>query len=132
MQADFGRTCRSCGHVSHHAQNFCGACGAALGAPPSGAREHAAEAEPRQVRVMFCDLVGSTVLAERLEAEDLRDVIRGYYDACAASIQRWEGHVAQYLGDGILAYFGYPTAHEDDAERGVRAGLDMLETLARD
>ena len=87
------------------------------------------EAERRQLTVLFCDLVDSTVLASQLDPEDLRDVVRAYQDACAKVIARFEGHIAQYLGDGLLVYFGYPLAHEDDAQRAVRAGLGMIEAL---
>ena len=85
--------------------------------------------ERRQLTVMFCDLVGSTVLSEQLDPEDLHAVVRTYQDACRQVIERYEGYIAQYLGDGILVYFGYPAAHEDDAVRGVRAGLEILAAL---
>ncbi len=98
---------------------------AAAGAVP------AAEAERRQLTVMFVDLVGSTALSGRLDPEDLRAVIRGYQKAVAAEVGRYGGHVAQYLGDGVLAYFGYPIAHEDEAERAVRAGLATIDAVAR-
>jgi predicted ATPase/class 3 adenylate cyclase len=78
---------------------------------------------------MFCDLVGSTALSAQLDPEDLREVVRAYQETCAKVIARFEGHIAQYLGDGLLVYFGYPLAHEDDAQRAVRAGLGMLEAL---
>src|SRR4029434_7287672 len=84
------------------------------------------DAERRQLTVLFCDLVDSTVLASQLDPEDLRAVVRAYHAACAEVIQRFDGHVAQYLGDGLLVYFGYPQAHEDDAQRAVRAGLGIL------
>ena len=84
------------------------------------------EAERRQLTVLFCDLVDSTVLAGQLDPEDLREVIRAYQAACATVIERLDGHIAQYLGDGLLVYFGYPQAHEDDAQRAVRAGLGMV------
>src|SRR6266568_2802168 len=80
-------------------------------------------AERRQLTVLFCDLVDSTALAARLDPEELREVVRAYQDTCAKVIARFEGHIAQYLGDGLLVYFGYPQAHEDDAPRAVRAGL---------
>jgi class 3 adenylate cyclase/predicted ATPase len=89
----------------------------------------AAEAERRQLTVMFCDLVGSTDLSQRLDAEDLRSVVRAYQEAASQAIDRYAGHIAQYLGDGLLVYFGYPQAHEDDAERAVRAGLEILSAL---
>jgi class 3 adenylate cyclase len=87
-------------------------------------------AERRQVTVMFCDLVGSTALAARLDPEDLRDVIAAYQKCATEVIRRFDGFVAKYLGDGVLAYFGYPQAHEDDAERAVRAGLDVVAAVA--
>ncbi len=87
-------------------------------------RMQSSEAERRQLTVMFCDLVGSTALSHRLDPEDLRDVMRRYQDAVAGVVARYEGHVAKFLGDGVLAYFGWPQAHEDQAERAVRAGLD--------
>jgi class 3 adenylate cyclase len=90
-----------------------------------------AEAERRQLTVMFCDLVGSTALSARLDPEELREVVRAYQAACAEVIGRFDGHIAQYLGDGLLVYFGYPQAHEDDAQRAVRAGLGVLEAVGR-
>jgi class 3 adenylate cyclase len=90
-----------------------------------------ADAERRQLTVLFCDLVDSTALAGRLDPEDWRQVVRAYQDTCAKVIARFEGHIAQYLGDGLLVYFGYPQAHEDDAQRAVRAGLGMVEAMAQ-
>ncbi len=87
------------------------------------------EPERRQLTVMFCDLVGSTSLSERYDPEDLGDIVRTYQDACAGIISRYEGYVARYMGDGMLVYFGYPRAHEDDAERALRAGLAILERV---
>src|SRR5262249_20115032 len=87
------------------------------------------DAERRQLTVLFCDLVDSTVLSGQLDPEDLREVVRAYQDTCAKVIARYDGHIAQYLGDGLLVYFGYPQAHEDDAQRAVRAGLGMIEAL---
>jgi class 3 adenylate cyclase/predicted ATPase len=81
--------------------------------------------------VLFCDLVDSTVLSSQLDPEELREVVRAYQDTCAKVIARFDGHIAQYLGDGLLVYFGYPLAHEDDAQRAVRAGLGMLEALGQ-
>ena len=91
----------------------------------------AATAERRQLTVMFCDLVGSTALSARLDPEDLREVIGAYHAAIAEVIGRFDGFVAKYMGDGVLAYFGYPQAHEDDAERAVRAGLAVVEAVRR-
>src|SRR5262245_13461737 len=81
------------------------------------------EAERRQLTVLFCDLVDSTVLASQLDPEDLREVVRAYQEACAKVIARFDEHIAQYLGDGLLVYFGYPLAPEDDAQPAVLAGL---------
>ncbi|MDQ3828367.1 MAG: AAA family ATPase, partial [Candidatus Tectomicrobia bacterium] len=89
------------------------------------------EAERRQLTVLFCDLVDSTVLASQLDPEEWHEVVRAYQDACAKVVARFEGHIAQYLGDGLLVYFGYPSAHEDDAQRAVRAGLGMVEALGQ-
>jgi class 3 adenylate cyclase/predicted ATPase len=94
--------------------------------PDSGLRDSGREAaERRQLTVMFCDLVGSTALSAQLDPEDLREVVRAYQQTSAAVIARYDGYIAQYLGDGLLVYFGYPTAHEDDAARAVRAGLEI-------
>ncbi len=81
--------------------------------------------------MLFCDLVGSTALSAQLDPEDLREVVRAYQEACAKLIARYEGHIAQYLDDGLLVYFGYPLAHEDDAQRAVRAGLSMVEAVGQ-
>jgi class 3 adenylate cyclase/predicted ATPase len=89
----------------------------------------APEAERRQLTVMFCDLVGSTDLSRRLDPEELREVVRAYQETAAEVIERYEGHIAQYLGDGLLIYFGFPAAHEDDAQRAVYTGLGITEAL---
>jgi class 3 adenylate cyclase len=86
-------------------------------------------AERRQLTVMLCDLVGSTALSARLDPEELREVIGAYHRSVAESVRRFDGFVAKYMGDGVLVYFGYPRAHEDDAERAVRAGLAVVEAL---
>src|SRR5208283_1270954 len=80
--------------------------------------------------VMFCDLIGSTALSARLDPEDLREVIRGYQTRVAATIQRFDGFIARYVGDGVLIYFGGPEAHETDAERAVRAGLAVAAAVS--
>jgi predicted ATPase/class 3 adenylate cyclase len=98
--------------------------------PPVRREFTRAEAGRRQLTVLFCDLVSSTELATRLDPEDLRKVIGLYQEAAARAIGHYEGYVAKFLGDGVLAYFGYPTAHEDDAERAVRAGLALVEATA--
>jgi class 3 adenylate cyclase len=90
----------------------------------------APDAERRQLTVMFCDLVGSTARSTGMDPEDLRDVIASYQSRCSAAIRRYDGFVAKFMGDGILVYFGYPRAHEDEAERSVRAGLDIVDAMA--
>jgi class 3 adenylate cyclase len=87
------------------------------------------EAERRQLTILFCDLVSSTALSRQLDPEDYRAAVRAYQAACAPVIERFAGYIAQYLGDGLLVYFGYPLAHEDDAQRAVRAGLAMVEVM---
>jgi class 3 adenylate cyclase len=86
---------------------------------------HSTDGERRQLTVMFCDLVDSTVLSRQLDPEDLREVVRAYQAASSEVIQRFDGHIAQLLGEGLLVYFGYPQAHEEDARRAVRAGLEI-------
>src|SRR5215510_10737787 len=97
----------------------------------SALRTQHSAGERRQLTVMFCDLVGSTALSEQLDPEELRDVVRTYQQTSAAVIERYEGHIAQYLGDGLLVYFGYPAAHEDDAARSVRAGLEIITAIQK-
>ena len=99
-------------------------------APASAGTPPAAAVERRQMTVMFCDLVGSTALSGRLDPEELRGVIMSYQNAVAGEITRFEGHVAKFMGDGVLAYFGWPRAHEDDGERAVRAGLSIMDALS--
>ena len=96
-------------------------------APPLEARD----AERRQLTVLFCDLVGSTELSGRLDPEEMSEVIRAYHRGCADVIRRWDGYVAKYMGDGVLAYYGWPRAHEDDAERAVRAGLELAKAVGQ-
>ena len=102
---------------------------AAASAPPAAAKMDMAER--RQVTVMFSDLVGSTALSARMDPEDLREVISAYQKCVAETVQRFGGFVAKYMGDGVLVYFGYPQAHEDDAERAVRAGLELADAVQR-
>jgi predicted ATPase/class 3 adenylate cyclase len=102
--------------------------GATAASPPA---PQPPEAERRQLTVLFCDLVDSTALASQLDPEEWREVVRAYQETCAKVIGRFEGHIAQYLGDGLLVYFGYPRAHEDDAPRAVRAGLGMVEAVGQ-
>ena len=107
---------------------------AALHGRTDGAAERASPvpaAERRQLTVMFCDLVGSTELSSRLDPEDLREVIAVYHRAVAEVVAQFDGFIAKYMGDGVLVYFGYPRAHEDDAERAVRAGLGVIDAVGR-
>ncbi len=128
--------CLACGALNPADHKFCGQCGVKLGdtapplaaAPPQTASD--SEAERRQLTVMFCDLADSTALSERFDPEDLRQVITQYQDVCGAQIEAFGGYIARYMGDGILVYFGYPQAHEDDPERAVRTGLRIVEGVA--
>jgi class 3 adenylate cyclase len=95
-------------------------------APPESRKAAKDTAERRQVTVMFSDLVGSTSLSARMDPEDLREVISAYQTCVADTVRRFGGFVAKYMGDGVLIYFGYPQAHEDDVERAVRAGLEAI------
>lgn len=114
--------CPSCGHVNTEDAKFCNECGARLAPQP----RLTAAGERRQLTVMFCDLVGSTELASQMDAEDFREVVGTFQTNAGEVIARYGGHIGQYLGDGLLVYFGYPQSHEDDAVRAVRAGLDLL------
>jgi class 3 adenylate cyclase len=108
--------------------------GAAEAAPAEAGPDMAAvpsQAERRQLTVLFADLVGSTALSSTLDPEEMREVIRAYQNAVAGEVARFEGHVAKFMGDGVLAYFGWPRAHEDEAERGVRAGLAIVRAVAK-
>ena len=129
--------CSACGFENEPSALFCGGCGkpiqeTAASAPsrptptprPSGA-------ERRQLTVMFCDLVGSTALSTRFDPEDLREIIVAYHRSVAEIVAGLDGFVSRYMGDGVLVYFGYPQAHEDDAERAVRAGLGAIEAVGR-
>jgi class 3 adenylate cyclase/tetratricopeptide (TPR) repeat protein len=104
---------------------------ARLDGSPAHPANTGAEAERRQLTVMFCDLVGSTALANALDPEEYRPILSAYHEACARTVTEFGGFVAKYMGDGVLAYFGYPQAHEDDAVRAVRAGLALTEAVAR-
>ncbi len=125
--------CPGCRFVNPEGMKFCGQCGSPLETPPPQATQPPIQrypredkAERRQLTVMFCDLVESTALSELLDPEELREVVRAYQAVCAEVIRHFEGHIAQYLGDGLLVYFGYPAAHEDDAQRAVRSGLAII------
>ena len=141
--APFGKRCPGCGVENLPRARFCSNCATPLTAGETGKASNPqaltphpqssdarrSDAERRQLTVMFCDLVGSTALSERLDPEEWREVVRAYQATCAEVIHRYDGHMAQYLGDGVLVYFGYPTAHEDDAARAARAGIEIIEAL---
>ena len=128
------RHCPRCDAANPATNKFCHGCAQPLAVVPATpadrgqptAQRGPADAERRQLTVMFCDLVGSTALSARLDPEEWRDVVRAYQTACAEVIARFGGHIAQYLGDGLLVYFGYPQAHEDDASRAVRSALGVV------
>ena len=127
--------CRACGSENPPGKKFCADCGTALQARPSEQHEFAAPkhrqpvADRRQLTVMFVDLVGSTMLGNRLDPEDLRKVITAYQECITSIVARFDGFVARYMGDGALIYFGFPQAHEDDAERAVHAGLAIVDAV---
>ncbi|NOT57060.1 MAG: AAA family ATPase, partial [Deltaproteobacteria bacterium] len=128
----FAARCPHCAAENPVRAKFCASCGTPLtgqGAKPSPPAPQPPAAERRHLTVMFCDLVGSTALSTRLDPEELREVVRSYQSTCTTVIQRYDGCIAQHLGDGLLVYFGYPTAHEDDAARAVRAGLAIMHAL---
>jgi hypothetical protein len=137
----FVHACPHCGHELRPQAKFCDDCGTSLTTPvpetppdtqdvqPIQADPHAPEAERRQLTVVFCDLVDSTKLSGQLDPEDYREVLRAYQVTCAEVIHRFDGYIAQHLGDALLVYFGFPVAHENDAHRGILAGLGMLEAM---
>jgi class 3 adenylate cyclase/tetratricopeptide (TPR) repeat protein len=125
--------CPACGEENPASHGFCQACGRPLrraSVPPAAVPGHPSIAgERRQLTALFCDLVGYTQLSGRLDVEDLQDLVNDYYRLCTGVIERFDGHVAQLLGDGVLAYFGYPLAHEDDAVRAVTVALAILDAM---
>src|SRR5262245_18204666 len=131
--------CRECAHSNVAGSRFCANCGARLAGEGLTASAVAASAPPtpvaagerRQLTIMFCDLVGSTALSAGLDPEDLQAVIGAYYREVAAEVQRFGAFIARHVGDGVLVYFGYPAAHEDDAERAIRAGLALIGAIRR-
>lgn len=123
--------CPSCGHVNRPSAKFCDDCGTKLAAAAPKKSPSGVQGERRQLSVMFCDLVSATELSARLDPEDLREVIQAFQRAATEEIRRFDGHVAQHLGDGLLVYFGYPRAHEDDAIRAGHAALGVIEAVAR-
>ena len=125
QSAEHSVICPRCGLTNPVASHFCGGCGKALDQIVSVMPE----AERRHICVLFCDLVGSTPLSYRLDAEELRDVVGSFQSACNAVVLRHDGFAAQCQGDNIVVYFGYPQAHEDDASRAVHCALEMLEAV---
>ena len=124
--------CNQCANINSDGHRFCSNCGTPLtsqvpSAPaPSGSP---GEGERRHLTVMFCDVVDSTALSMEYDPEDLREIIRAFQDTCVSVVKRYDGFVAQHLGDGLLIYFGYPLAHEENSERAVHAGLGIVEAL---
>src|SRR5262249_21233149 len=135
------RSCPSCGHAVSAENRFCSKCGTRVApdnvasAPLTTTRSKApitstaSSVERRQLTIMFCDMVGSSALSTRLDPEEQRNVITAFHTCCANEVKSLGGMVAQYLGDGVLAYFGYPTAHENDAERAILAGLAIVRAV---
>ncbi len=122
--------CKHCGFDNSPEANFCGGCGRPVSANSVAESKPVVSAERRFTTILFCDLIGSTQLSTSLDPEDMRALIVDYHEMFRKVIEANDGFIAQYLGDGILAYFGYPTAHEDDAEQAVRAGLELIDTVA--
>ncbi|MGH8932202.1 MAG: AAA family ATPase [Egibacteraceae bacterium] len=118
-----GQACLACGFENPAESKFCGGCGARL----QEVQAEDARGERRQLTVLFCDMVGSTALSQLLDPEDLGELIAAFQKICGNAVLAHEGHVAHYLGDGVVVYFGYPRSHEDEAQRAVRCGLDILE-----
>nr|UXE44076.1 hypothetical protein Hi04_10k_c1000_00030 [uncultured bacterium] len=121
--------CSPCGYENASGAKFCSECGTTLRSGALRAATEMPEGERRQLTVLFCDLVGSTALSQQLDAEEWREVVEAYHRTAAAAVRRFGGHVAQYLGDGLLVYFGWPTAREDDPERAIRAGLAIVDAM---
>ncbi len=137
MPADDTFRCGACGHANRPGARFCDACGAEVRGAGVGERVSLSntpyptpdtQGERRQLTVLFCDLVGSTPLSQQRDAEEWRDLLAQYQQA-AAAVARFGGHLAKHLGDGLLIYFGWPTAREDDPERAVRAGLAIVDAV---
>lgn len=124
------QACPACSFINPPGFSYCGQCAGKLsGSSTSPKSSH--KAERRQLTVLFCDIVGSSALSEGLDPEELQDIIHQYRSVCSKIIANYDGHVAQYLGDGILVYFGYPMAHEDDTKRAARAALDIVSEVPR-
>src|SRR5229473_2157372 len=131
----FSHRCQKCGFENPSEARFCAQCAAPLdAATPIRAESEASDGltgERRHLTVLFCDLVNSTGIAAQLDPEEWREMVAGYHHAAAQVIERFGGHVAQYLGDGVMAFFGYPEAHDNDGERAARAGLATIDAIAK-
>ena len=126
--------CQRCGANNRPGAKFCNDCGAPFDASTRAAAAvapHDVAGERRHLTVLFCDLVGSTEIASHLDPEQWREIVGEYHRVAAEAIERFDGHVAQYLGDGVMAYFGWPEAHDNDAERAARAGLAILDAISK-
>ncbi|MEM1074756.1 MAG: adenylate/guanylate cyclase domain-containing protein [Pseudomonadota bacterium] len=130
--------CSHCGFHNDPDDSFCGGCGVALGgalvvapkAPSQADKPYAFEGDRRQLTVMFCDLVGSTLISEQLDPEEMTRLLTAYRIACAEVVEQYGGFIGNFMGDGLLIYFGYPQAHEDDPQRAIRAGLSIIAAVA--
>src|SRR6516162_3996682 len=129
--------CPKCGAAVEPDESFCGECGTALGVAAPAAVDGtqfvtaSAGGERRHLTILFCDLVGSVTLTSQLDPEEWRAIVASYQRAESEAVTRFGGEVVRYVGDGIMAFFGYPAAHENDAERAVRAGLAILDAVAK-
>src|SRR5215470_4556623 len=136
--------CSDCGADNAADARFCNQCATPLAghstppiadraptAPQEAPRDGRLSGERRHLTVLFCDLVGSTELAAQLDPEEWRETVAGYQRSAAEAITRYGGHVAKFLGDGVMAFFGYPEAHDDDAERAARASLAILDSISK-
>lgn len=138
--ATLDKNCQSCRATAPMTARFCGTCGLSFGAEsgatvvatsqgdPASSAPHA-DGERRQLTVLFADVVGATTMSGYLDPEALRALLREYQRVCAECVRRYDGNIHQYAGDGVLAYFGYPVAHDNDAERAVRAGLNIVSAV---
>src|SRR5262249_23868925 len=127
--AALAAVCAECGMSNAPGQKFCGECGAALSVPAQAGAAPAPTAERRLVSVLFADLVGFTAASESRDAEDTRELLSRYFDTARTVIERYGGTVEKFIGDAVMAVWGAPVANEDDAERAVRAALELVEAV---